>query len=115
MPDRNINRTLYRNTNKLYREEFEKKGVKEIYHYGKLRLNSISVEDRKELSPISHIWQRGDRLYKLSLKYYGTSDYWWIIGWYNKKPLDFMYSAGQTIYVPLPLEDAVYLAERDEE
>ncbi len=113
MTDRNLDRTVYKNDSDLYRERLKNKNVKEIYHYGKFRLNPVTIEERRSLTVLDHHWGPTDRLYKLSFKYYGITDYWWVIAWYNQKPMDFMYTHGQKVYIPLPLEDAIRLATRE--
>lgn len=53
------------------------------------------------------IWKVGSRLHKISEKYYGDPTYWWVIGLYNKKPIDADYSLGDVVKVPMPLEEAI--------
>lgn len=52
-------------------------------------------------------WQIGSRLHKFSEKYYKTPNYWWVIGFYNKKPIDTNYSVGDIVIVPVSLEEAI--------
>ena len=37
---------------------------------------------------LEHVWTKTDKLHHLSRRYYGTNDYWWIIGLVNDKPTD---------------------------
>ena len=59
------------------------------------------------------VYKTGDKLYKISYSYYGDTKYWWVIAWFNRKPTDFHCKIGDTIYVPFPLKQALYLANRD--
>ncbi len=52
------------------------------------------------------IWKMGSRLHKFSEKYYRDPSYWWLIGFYNKKPIDANYSIGDVVKIPVSLEDA---------
>ena len=52
------------------------------------------------------VWQIGSRLHKISEKYYNDPSYWWLIGFYNKKPTDANYSIGDVVKVPVSLEEA---------
>tara|TARA_Y100001938_G_scaffold127566_1_gene180551 strand:+ start:2584 stop:2946 length:363 start_codon:yes stop_codon:yes gene_type:complete len=52
-------------------------------------------------------WGLGSRLHKISEKFYGDPTYWWVIGFYNKKPVDADYSLGDVVKIPLPLEEAI--------
>lgn len=54
------------------------------------------------------VWQIGSRLHKFSEKYYGSPTYWWIIGFYNKKPIDTSYEIGDIVKIPVSLEDAFF-------
>jgi|TARA_R110000803_G_scaffold90872_1_gene158315 hypothetical protein len=50
-------------------------------------------------------WKVGDRFYKLSSKYYNNPEYWWVIAWFNKKPTEQHIELGETILVPLFLDE----------
>ena len=82
----------------LYSEVFERKGRKFL----KIRrtkdlsvIRGIEIEVSTE-----HIWSYGDSLHKLSNKFYGTNENWWIIGLLNKKPTDGHYKIGDIVYIP---------------
>ena len=47
-----------------------------------------------------HVWSSYDKLFKLSNKYYGTPDLWWVIGIANSKPTDGHYSIGDVVLIP---------------
>ena len=36
--------------------------------------------------------------------YYGNAGLWWVIAWFNKKPMDTEVSLGDLIMIPLPIE-----------
>jgi len=61
-----------------------------------------------EFGTIDHVWKQGDNLYKLAHQHYGDPKLWWIIAWFNKKPLPSDYALGDLVYVPFPLSE-VYL------
>ena len=82
----------------LYFSVFEKKGVKFI----RLRrtknfksLTSVDIEVKNE-----HTWGHGDNLGKLSQKFYGTLEYWWVIAILNGKPTDAHCSIGDVLFIP---------------
>tara|TARA_R110002110_G_scaffold74516_1_gene197161 strand:- start:273 stop:629 length:357 start_codon:yes stop_codon:yes gene_type:complete len=50
------------------------------------------------------VWETGSRFYKLAAKYYGDSSLWWIIAWFNQKPLETDFAAGDVVMIPLPLD-----------
>jgi hypothetical protein len=47
-----------------------------------------------------HVWSSTDKLFKLSQKYYGNSQFWWIIGLVNGRPTDAHYSIGDIVNIP---------------
>lgn len=52
-----------------------------------------------------HIWSRGDRLFKLSQRYYKNINFFWIISLFNKKPTDADYKYGDIVYIPINISD----------
>ena len=92
----NLNRIL---ANDLYYNIFEKKGVKFLrirktvdFNY----LNNFEIE----ISDSNYYWSSNDNLFKISLKFYGTGQYWWAIGLINKKPTDAHWSIGDEVLIP---------------
>ena len=78
-----------------------------------LRLNPLSEEIYKDLTIESEIWKPETRYYKLSYKYYGNPDYWWLVAWFNPdKPTDMHPKPGDVIHIPLPLGVALISATR---
>jgi len=47
-----------------------------------------------------HIWTKTDKLFHLSRRYYGTNDFWWVIGLANKKPTDAHFNIGDVVIIP---------------
>ena len=113
MTDRNVKRKILKNGAKGYSEIIGKRGLSSAVQYGKLRIPDITLDERKSLQTQKHIYKTGDKLYKISYSYYGDTKYWWVIAWFNRKPTDFHCKIGDTIYVPFPLKQALYLANRD--
>lgn len=74
-----------------------------VQHYDTAKYNVLSEEDKALLTGDIHIWQYGDKYYKLSLQYYGTIDEWPIIALHNQKPTEFHVNIGDEIEIPLPL------------
>ena len=107
MASRYDDRQIYENTEEAYREQRENRGVKRIIHYNTAVLGSISDIDFDKISVIAHTWSVGDRFYKLSHKYYGSTKYWWVIAQYNATPTESHVSIGQKIRIPVPLEEVI--------
>tara|TARA_Y100000310_G_C20515242_1_gene730859 strand:+ start:482 stop:826 length:345 start_codon:yes stop_codon:yes gene_type:complete len=114
MAERNIRRGIVKNSDKGYSEIFDKRGLTSVTQYTKMKIPSLSIDDRKDLTPMKHIYKTGDKLYKISHRYYGDTRYWWVIAWFNRKPTDFHCKIGDTIWIPFPLKEALYKANRDD-
>lgn len=101
------NRKIINNNYKIYEKILERRGVKKISHFG---TEIFSFDDSVEQYPfefIEYIWNEGDRLYKLSNKYYNTIEFWWVIGLVNQKPTDSHFEVGDLVLIPDPLEEAL--------
>jgi len=107
MSSRYTNRIVFRNDQESYEEVFEKRQVPYIRQYGTPRLRVPTVGERMRFSEIRHVWKVGDRYYKLAIKYYKDSQYWWVIALYNKMPTEGHLRVGDVITIPLPLEEVL--------
>ncbi len=81
----------------------ESRGRKSIDHYVTANLVYPTVEEIKSLNIINHTWKLGDKYWKLSSIYYGNPKYWWVIAWFNKKPIEASISVGEIVQIPQPL------------
>ena len=100
-------RILMINDSELYDEQFFKRRVFGVKQYATSIIRYPTVEEMSEFLVISHVWSLGDRFYKLSDKHYGNVDFWWVIPWFNQKPLESDFRLGDTINIPKPLELAL--------
>lgn len=91
------------NGNETINELLENRDLLSIEHYRTLTINKLSTEQIKSLVIKQHFWSFGDRYWKLSSLYYGTPKYWWIIAWFNQKPIESMLNLGDKVYIPTPL------------
>ena len=114
MFDINEKRDILLNNHELYKKKLKDRGVKSFKHYSKMKMSNITSEDMKNLTILDHTFVTGDSLAKLSYKYYGDTRYWWILAVFNKKPIDNLIKMGDTIHIPLPIEEAHYLINKDE-
>ena len=89
-----------KNNNILYKEMFEKRDINYINHYKTPKFN-WDLEN-VQFQTIEHIWNTGDRLYKLAEHYYGDPTLWWIISFVNQKPTEHDYREGDIILIPNP-------------
>lgn len=105
MTSRYENRVIFENKEEAYKEQRRARGVKKIDHYNTAVLSPVLVEDHNRITIVAHTWSVGDRFYKLSQQYYGSTKYWWIIARYNGTPTEAHVSIGQQVKIPIPLEE----------
>mgnify|MGYP003629044687 CR=1 FL=1 len=94
-----------RDYKKLYLERYGNKNF--LRMLDTLELDYPTFAEAKNFNYITHVWSMGDRYYKLADKHYGSSEYWWIIAFFNKRPTEFHIEAGDLIRVPQPLTDVL--------
>jgi nucleoid-associated protein YgaU len=92
------------NSSEQYENEFKERNVKFIRQYFTPILRHLDPSQMVDISGISHTWKVGDRYYKLAHRYYGDSELWWVIAWFNKAPTESHLRLGDVILIPTPLE-----------
>jgi hypothetical protein len=97
-------REQFVNDKSLYDSFFKERGIKYFLQYDTPRLRYPTKEEIRTLNVIQKIWSYGDSYQKYASEFYGDPEFWWVIGWFNKKPAEFMFKRGQTVYIPSPLE-----------
>lgn len=85
----------------------EKRGVKIIEQFPTPSLSHPGARLRAAISVDPFIWQYGDHFYKIAHQYYGNSNFWWVIAWYNGYPTESDIKIGALIDIPINLEDAL--------
>lgn len=102
--DRYGNRRIITNKSKLYKSILDKRYINKIEHYDTPILKYPTDEELGELKYKEIVWSVGSSYTKLAHDYYGNASLWWVIGWFNKKPMDTEVKLGDLIMVPLPIE-----------
>ena len=98
--------------NQLYENMLEDRNVNSIRYYATPQIDYPSVDEIKDLTRVRHIWKTGDRFFKLSIQYYSSAQYWWVIALFNQKPTEADLNVGDLIYIPLPLQDVLRYYDR---
>jgi hypothetical protein len=81
-----------------YEKKLADRGIKQarIYRtmdFSKLKGINIPVLDETE-------WVVGTSLHKLAVRYYGSGEFYWVIGLVNNKPTDAHYNIGDIVVIP---------------
>ena len=96
-------RQIFRTSSDLYEGKLKDRNLNHFRYFGTARFQEIDEEDLRDIDEIGHTWSLGDRYYKLAHKYYGDSELWWVIAWYNQKPTEAHLNIGDTLRIPTPL------------
>ena len=94
-----------------HEELLTKRGISKAVHFSFSRFKELKVRDILDLNIIPHTWSSSDRLFKLSSRYYGDPTYWWVIAYFNNKPLETDFILGETVEIPTPLEKILMIME----
>lgn len=114
MPSRNDYRNIVINDSFLRESIHDRRHAEKIKILTKIPSNSITEEDKLNgIYEKMETFEISTKMYKLSNKYYGSPDYWWLIAWYNKKPTDSHFKVGDPVYIPLPFEKMISIATRE--
>jgi hypothetical protein len=104
MSSRYNNRDIKLNKSPLYKELLDNRGIRKLQQYTSANVEPLTSEQAITIEYDTHVWKTGSRLYKLSERYYGNAEYWWLIAWYNNKPTESHFKMGDVVYIPLPFE-----------
>ena len=96
-------RKIYRSANPIYSEELDARQLRYFRFYETPRFKEFDEEELLDIQDIGHTWSMGDRFYKLAYKYYGDSEMWWVLAWYNGTPTEAHLTVGDVINIPTPL------------
>ena len=93
--------------NEIYRRKILARNAKRVYVHSTAVYNFDDTDKDINFSFEEIYWSNGDKLHKLSYKYYNSIEYWWVIAFFNQKPTDSDYQIGDLVVVPTPLEEAM--------
>tara|TARA_R100000008_G_C3508685_1_gene127634 strand:- start:68 stop:343 length:276 start_codon:yes stop_codon:yes gene_type:complete len=79
------------------------RNVRFIDQYGTANLSFPSDDMLGKMEVDKEIWKVGSRFYKIADKYYGDPSLWWVIPWFNQKPLESDFESGDVVLIPQPL------------
>ncbi len=108
---RYADRNLLINDLEEYKDILTKKGVQEIEQYDTLEREVYEKEVYDSIETFKHIWKIGDMYWRLSSRFYGDPQYWWVIASFNNRPTEHHNKAGDTIKIPISLADALQVVE----
>jgi hypothetical protein len=99
-----------KNIDEDYKKVFSSRfGPTSLVQYATTTITQPTDAQIASITYASELWGLGQRLYKLSFKHYGDSQYWWLIALFNKIGTEADLKDGDIVKVPLPLDIALNL------
>ena len=95
----------------LYSKIFRNRGLHATRQFTVADLAHISVEQAADLTIETKMWTMGEKYFKLAHEFYGDAEYWWVIAWYNQKPLESDFIPGDVVEIPTPIEQVLEYLE----
>ena len=102
-----FNRRIIKNNSKIYSDYFEERGIRSLDQYSSPIIKYPTDEELNLIPFLEHTWVTGDRLYKLSQKYYGNTKDWWIILNFNKIGSEVSIKQGDIIKIPQNIQETL--------
>ena len=97
-------RVVIQTSTQEYAKQLSERKVPYIDHWDTARFTYPTAKELGTLRIDYEYWGVGSRFYKIAAEHYGDASLWWIIPWFNQVPLESLYSAGNPVMVPKPLE-----------
>lgn len=101
------NRDILTNSLNVYKNKFKERGVRKIRHVNLAKMEYPTSTQINNLDLVDHVWSLNDRYYKVADEYYGDSQLWWVIAWFNQKPTEADLEIGDTLQIPFPVDRAL--------
>ena len=86
---------------------FEKRGVEIVEQYTTPKLKNPTQKELNSIFYTEHYYVNGERMFKLSQRYYGDQQYWYIIARFNNKPTEAHIKDGEILKIPTNLQQAI--------
>jgi hypothetical protein len=83
---------------------FKSRDASKITQFTTPELKYPDPSTLKNIKRHNRIWGTGSKYFKLAHEFYGDPQYWWVIAWFNLRPLESSFRAGDTVVIPTPLE-----------
>jgi hypothetical protein len=87
-----------------YSDIFRKRGLVTPMQYTIAEFKQLTQGEIMDLEIEEKLWTLGEKYFKLAHEFYGDPTYWWIIAWFNERPLESDFLPGEVVEIPTPLE-----------
>jgi nucleoid-associated protein YgaU len=104
-------RSIGFNNDEQYKNVLDKKGVKKIEQYRTLERDPVEQEDFDSIEVVEYVWRYGDMYWRLSSRFYGSPEHWWVIASFNERPTESLNKVGDVLKIPVSLADALQVVD----
>ena len=107
--NRDKNRRSIENNNPayVYSNIYRRRRTNNIIHFASANLVYPTPEQISNLRIKRVLWETGTKYYNLANQFYDDPEYWWVIAFFNFKPLESDNRPGDIILVPTPLSSVL--------
>ena len=95
------------NSNEMYKEVFDKKGVSSIIQFRAKKLKQVDQKIKERIKSEKYIWKYGDSFWSLASRYYSDPKNWWVIAGFNNAPTESHINIGDVILIPLSVSEVL--------
>jgi len=95
------------NSNEMYKNVLDERGVKQIEQFRTPTLKFPNEESFKEIRTVDYTWKQGDKFWRIASRRYGDPTLWWLIAQFNRKPTEGHLNPGDVIKIPIDVADAL--------
>tara|TARA_Y100001938_G_C7857085_1_gene313691 strand:- start:24 stop:353 length:330 start_codon:yes stop_codon:yes gene_type:complete len=95
------------NRDEMYKEVFDKKGVKNIVQFRAEKLKRIDEKIKQKIRFDRYTWKYGDSFSLLASRYYSDPKSWWVIAAFNNTPTESHLKLGDEVLIPLSISEAL--------
>ena len=90
-----------------YSDIYRDRGLVTPRQFASPNFPPLTVGQIANLQIETKMWTIGEKYFKLAHEFYGEAEYWWVIAWFNQKPLETDFTPGDVVQIPLPLEQVL--------
>ena len=99
------------NDTEQYRSVFEDRGVRNITQYATPEKVAYEEDVYDSIDYVLYTWTFGDMYWRLSTRFFGDPQYWYVIAAFNERPTESHNRVGDVLKIPTNLADALQVVQ----
>jgi|1_EtaG_2_1085319.scaffolds.fasta_scaffold04109_2 hypothetical protein len=86
---------------------FQNRNIDQLNQYETAELKYPDPQELTNIDTVARNWGVTTKYFNLAKEFYNAPEYWWIIAWFNLRPLETDYRPGDVVLIPVPLESVL--------